>query len=163
VDDSAVPPEAERVLHQTIRKVTDDLEALKFNTAIAQMMVFVNEANRLEQRPRALLEPFVLLLSPFAPHLGEELWHRLGHPESLAYAAWPAWDPALVVEEVVTVAVQVNGKLRATLDLPRDADQAAAQSAALDDQRVRRFVDGAEVRKVIYVPNKLLNLVVAAK
>ena len=152
--------EQRRLLHQTVRKVTEDLEALKFNTAIAQMMVFVNELTRLERRPRAVLEPFVLVLSPFAPHLGEELWQRLGHPESLAYEPWPAWDPALVAEDRVTIAIQVNGKLRATLELPRGSSQDAASSAALADERVRRFVDGARVCKVIYVPDKLVNLVV---
>ena len=149
-----------RLLHQTIRKVTDDLDALHFNTAIAQLMVFVNEMTPLERRPRALIEPFVLILSPFAPHLGEELWKRLGHAASLAYEPWPAWDPALVLDQTVTVAVQVNGKLRATLELPRDIPQAEAQAAALGDDRVRRHLDGAEIRKAIYVPNKLLNLVI---
>ena len=151
------------MLHRTIRKVTEDLEALKFNTAIAQMMVFVNEVNRLGERQRVLIEPFVLLLSPFAPHLCEELWQRLGHAESLAYEPWPVWDPALVVEDVVTVAVQVNGKLRATLDLARDTGEDVVRRAALADDRVKRFVDGAELRKVIFVSNKLLNLVVAQK
>jgi leucyl-tRNA synthetase len=150
-----------RVLHRTIRKVGDDLEALKFNTAIAQMMVFVNEANRWQQRPRELLEPFVLVLSPFAPHLGEELWRRLGHRESLAYAPWPSFDPALVIEDTVTIAVQVNGKLRATLELPRGAASEAAKDAASGDERVRRYLEGATVRKVIHVPDKLLNFVVA--
>jgi leucyl-tRNA synthetase len=149
-----------RLLHRTIQKLTEDLEALRFNTAIAQMMVFTNELTRLERRPRALLEPFVLVLSPFAPHLAEELWQRLGHPETLAYEPWPVFDPALALAETVTVAVQVNGKLRATLELPRGTDQQAAQAAALADQRVRRYVDGAAVRKAIYVPDKLLNLVV---
>ena len=155
--------EPRRLLHQTIKKVTEDLEALKFNTAIAQMMVFANELTKLERRPRALLEPFVLLLAPFAPHLCEELWHRLGAPETLAYEPWPAFDPALVVEDRVTVAVQVNGKLRATLELARGSDEASVKNAALADARVRRYVDGAEVRKAIYVRDKLLNLVVAAR
>ncbi|TMQ53374.1 MAG: leucine--tRNA ligase, partial [Candidatus Eisenbacteria bacterium] len=149
-----------RLLHQTIKKVTEDLEALRFNTAIAQMMVLTNELTKLERRPRALIEPFVLILSPFAPHLGEELWRRLGHAESLAYEPWPRWDPSLVVEERVTVAVQVNGKLRATLSLQRDAAQQQVEAAAMEDERVRRHLDGGPVRKVIYVPNKLLNLVV---
>jgi len=127
------------------------------------MMEFVNEMTPLERRSRQLLEPFVLLLAPFAPHLAEELWSKLGKKESLAYEPWPAWDPALVVEDRVTIAVQVNGKLRATLELPRDIDEAAVQRSALADQRVRRHLDGAELRKVIFVPNKLLNLVVAAK
>jgi leucyl-tRNA synthetase len=156
------PSEAlDRLLHQTIQKVGEDLEALKFNTAIAQMMVFVNEMNRLERRPRAVLERFMLVLAPFAPHLCEELWNRLGHAESLAYAPWPAFDPARVIEDTVTVAIQVNGKLRATLDLARGADQTAVHSAALADERIQRYVNGVEVRKVIFVPDKLLNIVVA--
>ena len=163
VDASEPPAELIRVLHHTIKKVTDDLESLKFNTAISQLMVFVNEVTRLDVRPRAVLEPFVLLVNPFAPHLAEELWQRLGHDESCAYAAWPAHDPALLVEDRVTVAVQVNGKLRATLDLPRGVEQAAAHAAASDDERVRRYLDGGELRKVIFVPDKLLNLVVAGK
>jgi leucyl-tRNA synthetase len=155
--------ELNRLLHQTVRKVTEDLEALKFNTAISQLMVFVNEVMKQPARPMALLEPFVLLLSPFAPHLGEELWRRLGHAESLAYAPWPGYDPALCVEDTVTVAVQVNGKLRATLELPRGSEQAAVQAAALADERISRYVNGGTLAKAIYVKDKLLNLVVAAR
>jgi leucyl-tRNA synthetase len=155
--------ESLRVLHKTIRKVGEDIDQLKFNTAIAQMMVFVNEVNPLPTRPRQLLEPFVLTLAPFAPHLCEELWQRMGHARSLAYEPWPQYDPALTVEDTVTVAVQVNGKLRATLELPRGTEQPAAQQAALTDERVKRYVDGAELRKVIFIKDKLLNLVVAAK
>ncbi|MCC6349016.1 MAG: leucine--tRNA ligase [Candidatus Eisenbacteria bacterium] len=160
--DDAPPEAALRTLHRTIRKVGDDVAALKFNTAIAQMMVFVNEVNPLGTRPRALLEPFLKLISPFAPHLGEELWSRLGHPGSIAYEPWPAHDPALCVEETVTVAIQVNGRLRATLELPRGSAQDAVQAAALADERIRRYVEGATVRKIIHVPDKLLNVVVAA-
>jgi leucyl-tRNA synthetase len=159
----APSPEIDRLLHQTIRKVTEDIEALHFNTAIAQLMVYVNALTPLERRPRAAIEPLVLVLSPFAPHLCEELWQRLGHAKTLAYETWPKWDPARVIEESVTFAVQINGKLRATLELPRDIAQAEAQQAALGDERVRRYVDGGEIRKVIFVPNKLLNLVVAGK
>ncbi|MFI5370543.1 MAG: leucine--tRNA ligase [Candidatus Eisenbacteria bacterium] len=149
-----------RLLHRTIRKVTDDLDGLRFNTAISQLMVFTNEMTPLTRRSRALIEPFVLLLAPFAPHLGEELWRRLGHPDSLAYADWPVWDPGLVVEDMVTVAVQVNGKLRATLELPRGTGKDAARDAALADDRVRRYVDGGHLEKLVYVPDKLINLVV---
>jgi leucyl-tRNA synthetase len=150
-----------RLLHRTVRKVTEDLDALKFNTAISQMMVFVNEVMKQPERPKALLEPFVLLLSPFAPHLGEELWQRLGHAKSLAYAPWPDYDPALCIEDTVTVAVQVNGKLRATLELPRGAEPAEVQAAALADERVSRYVNGGAIRKAIFVKDKLLNLVVS--
>ena len=152
-------PDHLRTLHQTIRKVTEDLDGLRFNTAIAQLMTYVNELTPLKRRPRALLEPLVLLLSPFAPHLGEELWRRLGHAESLAYAPWPAWDPARVEADTVTLAVQVNGKLRATIELPRGADAETAASAALADERVRRHLQDVVVRKRIHVPDKLLNLV----
>ncbi|HUK63011.1 MAG TPA: leucine--tRNA ligase [Dongiaceae bacterium] len=152
-----------RLLHRTIRKVTEDLEGLRFNTAIAQLMVFTNEMTPLARRSRALIEPFLLVLAPFAPHLAEELWSRLGHPESLAHAEWPRWDPGLVVDEMVTVAVQVNGKLRATLELPRGSTQDAARAAALADDRVRRYVDTGEIRKLVYVPDKLVSLVVAGK
>jgi leucyl-tRNA synthetase len=162
VDDGDAPLEARRVLHQTIHKVGEDIEGLRFNTAIAQMMIFTNEATQWERRPRAVMEPFVLLLSPFAPHLAEELWERLGHRETLAYEPWPAFDPELLRGDTVTVAVQVNGKLRATLELPRGVDQATAQTAALGDERVKRHLDGGTVRKTIYVPDKLLNLVVGA-
>ncbi|MEO5617459.1 MAG: leucine--tRNA ligase [Candidatus Eisenbacteria bacterium] len=157
-----VPGEqALRLLHPTIRKVGDDLEALKFNTAIAQMMTFVNDVMKLPTRPRGILEPFLLVLAPFAPHLAEELWQRLGHADTLAYEPWPAYDPARCIEDTVTVAVQVNGKLRATLELARGTDQAATESAARADERVARHLDGVELRKAIYVKDKLLNLVVA--
>jgi len=150
-----------RILHQTIAKVTEDVEALKFNTAISQMMVFANEIMKQPARPRVVLEPFLLALAPFAPHLAEELWQRLGHDESLAHAPWPSYDSALCIENAVTVAVQVNGKLRATLELPRGAEQANVQAAALADERIRRHVIGRTIRKVIHVKDKLLNLVVA--
>ena len=156
------PVEARRSLHRTVRKVTLDLDELKFNTAIAQLMTFVNELMKIEQRPRELYEPLVLILSPFAPHLAEELWSRLGHQESLAYHAWPTWDEAWVAENVVTFAIQVNGKLRSTLELPAGTDEAAARAAALADDRVRRHVNGANIRKVIFVPDKLVNFVVSA-
>jgi leucyl-tRNA synthetase len=155
----APPEDALRTLHRTVRKVTLDLEELKFNTAIAQMMTCVNEFQKLERMPRALMEPFVLVLSPFAPHLGEELWHRLGNPKSLAYQPWPAWDERLVAEELVTVAVQVNGKLRGTLEVPPGIAEERLREAALADERVQRHLNGG-IRKVIVVPNKLINFVV---
>ena len=161
LDASPVAPGMDSLLHRTIRKVTEDIEALKFNTAIAQMMVFVNEVMKHDTRSRALLEPFVLLLSPFAPHLAEDLWRRLGHADTLAYAPWPAYDAALCVDDTVTVAVQVNGKLRATLDLPRGAEQATVQQAAMADERVKKYLADGALKNVIHVKDKLLNLVVA--
>jgi len=161
--DDPTEPATERLLHQTVKKVSGDIESLKFNTAIAQMMVCANELSRLERRPKRAVETLVLVLSPFAPHLAEELWRRLGHPESLARAPWPDWDPALVLEETVTVAVQVNGRLRATLELPRDLGPEEAKAAALADERVRKYLEGATLKKTIHVPNKLVSLVVTPK
>ena len=161
VRDEAAPEELVRALHRTVKKVGEDVEALKFNTAIAQMMVFVNEVNPSAARPRSVLEPFVLVLAPFAPHVAEELWQRLGHAESLAYAPWPPHDPALCVESTVTVAVQVNGKLRATVEAERGATQDQVQAQAFADERVKKYLDGATIKKVIYVKEKLLNVVVA--
>jgi leucyl-tRNA synthetase len=149
-----------RLMHQTVQKVTQDVEALKFNTAISQMMVFVNELTRLERRPRAAVETLVLVLAPFAPHIAEELWQRLGHGQSLAREPWPGWDPALCIEDTVTLAVQVNGKLRGTLQLCRGTSRESALAAARTDERIRRHLEGQVVRKVIHLPDKLLNLVV---
>jgi len=112
-------------------------------------------------RHRSLLEPFVRLLAPFGPHLAEELWRKLGNTETIAYAAWPEHDPAMLVEDTVTMAIQVNGKLRATLELPRGASQEDVQTAAFADERVKRFVEAGTIKKVIHVKDKLLNVVVA--
>ncbi|MBK7367498.1 MAG: leucine--tRNA ligase [Candidatus Eisenbacteria bacterium] len=155
------PIEAMRVLHKTIAKVGQDVEDLKFNTAISQMMVFVNEINPMTTRSREILEPFVLVIAPFAPHLAEELWSRMGHTNTLAHEPFPAFDPALTVEDTVTVAVQVNGKLRATLDLPRGASQEDVQAVAFADERVKKYVEAGAIKKVIHVKDKLLNVVVA--
>ncbi len=109
---------------------------------------------------RALVEELVVMLAPFAPHFAEESWERLGHTASVFDARWPAWDEGLVVEDQVEVVVQVSGKTRSKVSVPRDADQGAVVAAAQRDAAVRRFTEGKEVRKVVYVPNRLLNLVV---
>jgi leucyl-tRNA synthetase len=149
-----------RKLHQTIQKVTEDIEALRFNTAIAAMMELVNHLTRAEVRPRAVLEKLVLILSPFAPHLGEELWRLLGHTESLAYEPWPAFDAALTKSDQIEVPVQVNGKLRSKITVPADSDEAALKAAALAEERIRALLEGKQVRKVIVVKGKLVNVVV---
>jgi leucyl-tRNA synthetase len=150
-----------RMLHRTIQRVTEDLEGMRFNTAIAAMMELTKHLTGLEQRPRKVLETLVLLLSPFAPHLAEELWRALGHKETLAYEPWPQYDLALTKEDTIEVPVQVNGKLRSKVTVPADADQAALESAALADERIRSLIEGKQVRKVIVVPKKLVNIVVA--
>jgi leucyl-tRNA synthetase len=149
-----------RKLHQTIQKVTDDLDGMRFNTAIAAMMEFTNHLTKLEVRPRSVLEPFVLILSPFAPHLAEELWQALGHANTLAYEDWPKYDPALTKADQIEVPVQVNGKVRSKLTVPADVSDEALREAALKDARVVESIGGKAVRKVIVVPRKLVNIVV---
>jgi len=149
-----------RVLHATTKAVTEDIEALQFNTAIARMMEFVNAAMKAGALDQAWMEQFVLILSPFAPHLAEELWERLGHDNTLAYEPWPEYDEAYLVEDTIEVPVQVNGKLRAVVEMPADADQAAVLAAAKAAPKLAPHLEGKSVVKEIYVPGKLVNLVV---
>ncbi len=155
-------PEIERALHATIKRVTRDLERLDYNTAIAAMMDYLNGV-RAGGRTASLDEvrPLVVLLAPIAPHIAEELWERLGgEPSLFDHAEWPAWDESVLETESVDVPVQVNGKVRATIRIPRGASQEDVQQAALAEENVRRHLDRATVRKVVYVPDKLINLVV---
>jgi leucyl-tRNA synthetase len=154
-DDRAV----ERALHSAIKRVTEAVEHLRFNTAISEMMVFVNEATRADKLPRAWMEKFLLVLSPFAPHLCEELWQRLGHAETLAYEAWPAHDEAALAVETITIAVQVAGKTRGTIEVPADVSEVAAIAAAKADPKIARHLEGKTIRREIYVPGRLVNLV----
>jgi leucyl-tRNA synthetase len=154
-----------RLVHKTIRKVTQDVEALRFNTAISALMILVNHVRGLPAVPRDAAKTMTLLVSPFAPHVGEELWHRLGHgdadrPQSLAYAPWPEFDPALVKDDVVELGVQVNGKHRGTITLPVDADETTAREVALAEPKVAAHVEGKTVKKFIYVKGKIVNFIV---
>ncbi|MEM6455085.1 MAG: leucine--tRNA ligase, partial [Acidobacteriota bacterium] len=149
-----------RTLHKTIKKVGHDTEVLHFNTAISQMMIFVNEATTAAQLPREILTRFVRLLAPYAPHLAEELWQRLGCDGLACVADWPEHDEALCVEDTITVVVQVNGKLRDRMTVARDTDRAELEQLALATEGAQRFLDGATPRKVIVVPNRLVNVVV---
>jgi leucyl-tRNA synthetase len=157
--DERGPDAQERLLAETIHGVTEDLEALRFNTAISKLMVFVRDATKEAPLPRAAAEAFVKLLAPLAPHLAEELWQKLGHKESIARAAWPIADPALLEAATVTLAVQINGKRRDEIQVPAGADEAAVRTAALAAENVRRHLDGKQPRKVIVVPGRLVNLV----
>lgn len=150
--------EQQRLLHQTIKKVTEDIDGLRFNTAIAQMMVFTNEMTKTEQRPRALLEPFVLLLAPFAPHLAEELWGVLGHQPSVSQQPWPIFDQAMTVSDRLTIPIQVNGKLRTKLDVGADATR--EQVEGLARAQLAEWLQGQEPKKIVYVEKKLMNFVV---
>jgi leucyl-tRNA synthetase len=160
VQDTPATPEQLRLLHKTIEAVTRDLENLSFNTAISRMMEFLNVVSVQSVRPRAILEPFVLLVSPFAPHLAEDLWQLLGHDKSLAYEPWPAYDPQLLVESEIEIPVQVNGKVRGKVRIPAGADQAAVEKIASADPRLAEHLAGKSIAKVIYVADRLLNLVV---
>jgi leucyl-tRNA synthetase len=149
-----------RILHQTIQAVTNDIASLSFNTAISRMMEFTNHFTSASERPREALEKLVLLLSPFAPHIAEELWQALGHKESLAYEPWPQFDPALAKEDTIEVPVQINGKLRAKITVAPDADKAQLESTARADEKVRDLLSGKQIVKVIIVPGRLVNFVI---
>ncbi len=148
-----------RLVHQSIRKVTEDIEALRFNTAISAMMVLSNELNKLDQVPAKSVAILALLLHPFAPHLGEELWEMLGNEASIQAAAWPSFDPALCEQDEVEIPVQINGKVRARVTLAKDADEKTALEAALALAPIAKQLEGRQIRKTIWVPNKILNLI----
>jgi leucyl-tRNA synthetase len=169
----ATPEPAQlRALHACIKKVTEDLEHLRFNTAISALMVFVNEANTWNVRPAHVLRTFLILLQPFAPHLAEELWQLLhlnpnagltdAASDTLAYVPWPTFDPALLVESTIEIPVQVNGKLRDRIRIPADATREQVEQAALAAEKIAPLLSGKTVRKIIVVPGKLVNLVVDA-
>ena len=150
--------EHQRLLHQTIKKVTEDIDALRFNTAISQMMVLTNELTKAEQRPRAILESFVLILAPFAPHLAEELWEVLGHQPSVSQQPWPTYDPRLTISDRLTIPIQVNGKLRAKLDVGLDATREQVEELAR--VHIAEWLQGKDPKKIVYVEKKLMNFVV---
>ncbi|MDO4587283.1 MAG: leucine--tRNA ligase [Planctomycetia bacterium] len=149
-----------RILHKTIKAVTQDIRSMSFNTAIARMMEFSNFFSRQEIRPKSAMETFVLLLSPFAPHLSEELWELLGHSSSLAYENWPIWDEAALVESTVIIPVQVNGKLRNKLEMPANVDAETMEQQAKSDTKVASWLEGKTIVKKIIVPGKMINFVV---
>jgi leucyl-tRNA synthetase len=158
--DRAPTAEENRVLHQTIQVVTHDIGALAFNTAISRMMEFTNFFTTASERPRVAMEKFVLLLSPFAPHIAEELWQALGHKQSLAYEPWPEFDPALAKEDTIEVPVQINGKVRSKINVPAETDQGGLEAAARADERIAEQLAGKHVVKAIVVPGRLVNFVV---
>jgi leucyl-tRNA synthetase len=189
IKDVPATPAQLKTLHACIKKVTEDLDGLRFNTAISAMMVFVNDAITWETKPVSVLRDFLILLAPFAPHLAEELWGKLNiehppssdfgatsptslaaperseggnieHPISLTYAPWPKFDPALLVEDTLEIPVQVNGKLRDVIRVPANADNATVEAAAKASEKARQFIAGKTIRKVIVVPKKLVNIVV---
>jgi leucyl-tRNA synthetase len=153
----------DRQLHRTIKKVGEDIDGLRFNTAIAELIKLNNEMTGMSAVPRALAETFTLLLAPFAPHIAEEIWERLGHHKSLARRPWPTYDAAKLAESTLELPVQVNGKLRDKITVPADAAEIQILTAAENAEKVRPWLEGKVIRKKLYVPKKLVNLVVAEK
>lgn len=149
----------EKVYHETVKKVTEDYENLHFNTAISQMMVFVNEGYKAERITKEFLEGFVKLLYPIAPHIGEELWNKLGNDDTITYASWPTYDESKLTEAEVEVVVQVMGKVRSKLTVAKDISKEDLETVALEDEKVQPWLEGKTVRKVIVVPGKLVNIV----
>ncbi len=160
VVDKPPSPEQNRILHKTIGAVTDDIDKLKFNTAIARMIEFTNFFTKETERPRKVLEKFVLLLAPFAPHIAEELWQALGHNESLAYEPWPKFEAELAKEDTIEIPVQINGKVRSKLTVASGTSASDQDAAAKADSRVAELIDGKQIMKVIVVPGRLVNFVV---
>jgi leucyl-tRNA synthetase len=164
IKEEAPTPEQLKALHACIKKVRDDLDGLRFNTAISALMVFINEAMTWPVRPATVVREFLSLLQPFAPHLAEELWAKLNsalgkEPSALAYAAWPQFEPKWLVEDTVEIPVQVNGKLRDVIRVPAGATQADLESAALASEKVQQFMAGKTIRKKIVILGRLVNIV----
>jgi leucyl-tRNA synthetase len=160
VSDDAPSDDQMRALHRTIERLTTDMDRLSFNTAIAALIEQLSEWVSLDSIPRALAEPFVLMLAPLAPHMAEELWQRLGHSDSLSYEPWPKTEEKWLVDESIKLAVQVNGKVRTTISVPADASKEAILEAAKADDNVSRHMEGKQIRREIYVPGRLVNIVV---
>ncbi|MBR5514128.1 MAG: leucine--tRNA ligase [Ruminococcus sp.] len=148
-----------KVYHKTVKKVTEDYEKLAFNTAISQMMIFVNEVYKVGRCPKEYAEGIVKMLSCITPHMGEEIWNILGHDDTIAFESWPVYDEALCKDDTIEIVVQINGKVKAKLNIEVDADQASVIAMAMDDEAVKAAVEGKNIVKQIYVPNKLVNIV----
>ena len=149
----------EKVYHQTVKKVTEDYEALHFNTAISQLMVFINEAYKADVLPISYVEGFVKLISPIAPHIAEELWEKLGSSGTIAYEGWPAYDEAKLKDDEVEIVIQINGKVKHKLLVPVNTNKDVLEQIAMDDDKIKEQIDGKTIRKVIAVPGKLVNIV----
>ncbi|MBD1408048.1 leucine--tRNA ligase [Staphylococcus aureus] len=149
----------DKVYNQTVKKVTEDFETLGFNTAISQLMVFINECYKVDEVYKPYIEGFVKMLAPIAPHIGEELWSKLGHEESITYQPWSTYDEALLVDDEVEIVVQVNGKLRAKIKIAKDTSKEEMQEIALSNDNVKASIEGKDIMKVIAVPQKLVNIV----
>jgi leucyl-tRNA synthetase len=151
--------QSKRLLHQTIKKVTDDIESLSFNTAISQMMILVNAWRETPEITKADFEPFLKILAPFAPHLGEEIWENLGHSKSIFQEDWPRANPELLKVDKITIAIQINGKKRDTIDLPSVCSEEETRKKVLALPRVQKYIKGKMIHKWVYIPGKIVNIV----
>jgi len=158
--DEGMDPQTAKLVHRTVKKVGKDIEALRFNTAVSQMMILTNHLFAIDRPAREALERLVLCLHPFAPHLSEELWAGLGREPSLTHAPWPQYDERACEDDEIELPVQVNGKVRSRLTLAREAESDTALGLAQQDERVQSYLQGKRVVKVVYVPGKILNLIV---
>jgi len=149
-----------RLIHQTIKKVTDDIETLRFNTAISQLMILVNEIKERDKYPKTAVELLVLIMSPFTPHMCEELWEKLGNDNTLTFCDWPDYSEKLAKEELITIAVQINGKRRAEIEVAPGIDEESALALALEHENVKKYVDENEIKKTVLVKDRLLSIVV---
>ena len=160
VKESQADEAAIRLLHKTIKKVGDDIETFGFNTAISAMMILLNHLSKQAVKPKSVVEKFVLILSPLAPHIAEELWEKLGHNKTLAYEPWPEYDKELVKEKEIELAVQVNGKIKDKILVAAGTDEEQIKLKALDSEKVIAAMAGKEARKVIVIKSRLVNIVV---
>jgi leucyl-tRNA synthetase len=159
-DVQEMSPETTKLLHKTMKKVSEDMEAMSFNTAISAMMVLTNHLQSLKDEvPREAVEKLALMVSPIAPHLGEECWNLLGHDDTLAYEPWVVFDEELCVDTTVKMGVQVNGKARGEIEIDKNADQEIAMAEAMKESRVEAQLKGKEIKKIIFVPGRILNIV----
>jgi len=149
----------DKVYNQTVKKVTEDFDTLNFNTAISQLMVFINDCYKANTIYKPYVEGFVKMLAPIAPHVSEELWQRLGNQETITYQPWPTYNASLLVDDEIEIVVQVNGKVRAKINIPKDLSKEDMQELALQNENVKLSIEGKEIKKVIAVPQKLVNIV----
>ena len=160
VQDVALTKAQQKILHATIKKVTDDIESLSFNTAISQMMIFVNSFTTVETVPISAVQPFLVLLNPFAPHVSSELWENLKMPGEITARSWPSYDEKFLVEDEVEIVVQINGKVRDRMKMPILATEEEMKAAALENPKIQQRIAGSTIRKIVVVPNKLINVVI---
>ena len=158
--DGQPSPEELKVLHRTIKKTADDVERFSFNTAVSSFMICVNDLTDLKCDKRAILEPLITLLAPFAPHMAEELWSRIGHPKTVCDGKWPQFNPEYLVESSVLYPVSFNGKMRFKLELPANLTVPEIEKAALENEQTQKWIEGMQVKKIIVVAGKIINIVI---